>query len=507
MAVNWRIFSVRDLSGGVNRAVSEFLQAKDEFRRISNYNLDTIGALTKDTGYSQRGDNIANATEILGLTPFYYGANREQLAAVDLSTGNADIYKYLPSSNSWSAAGLSLASGEKVEFANFLDGLFMVNYSDDTRFYDGSTWSTSTNVSSAPKARYVISYRNRLYLLNLDVSGTSHSSRVAYSSLPDDSYNITWDMSSGGQYFDVSPKDGDVITGVGKNFGRLLIFKENSLYRYDTNTLYQFPGAVGTNSHRSIKNVLEWTIYFHKTGIYGIRYNDVFRLSRPVQEFIDGVSAVNLDRIAAYVDGDHYIIFLGDIYNSNTGLGVSNCFLDLDVAKMVWREGNFNKTPRVFANYRYDRTSVTYDSSTVSYDESDVFYTGEASAKDMIFFGDNAGKVYMFDNTITTQDGDNISAFFETNNYFPAGIHLKGELQAIKFYLKNSRRIKLYYSIDDGPWKPAAPYNRDDRNIIYNFKRGVVANRIKLKGIDDGKGKSASVLGWDIFYTPTTEIL
>jgi len=507
MVVNWKIYSVRDLSGGLNRAVSEFLQAKDEFRRLANWCLDDIGGLKKTYGYVQRGSNITNATSILGLTPFYYGSNKKQLAVVDLSTGSSDVYVYDSGSNSWNAEGLSLSSGAEAEFANFLDGLFMVNYSDATRFYDGSTWYTTTNVTGAPKSKYIMSYRDRLYLLNLDVSGTAHQSRVAYSSLPDDSYHITWDMSSDGQWFDVSPKDGDQIMGVGKNFDRLLIFKENTLWRYDTNTLYQFPGAVGTNSHRSIQNVLDWTIYFHKTGIYGVRYNEVVKLSRPVDEFIEGVSAVNLDRVCAYTDNDHYIIYLGDINNTRTGLKVENCVLDLDVAKMRWAERSLNKSPLVFATYRYDRSEVDYDDSSVTYDDADTFYDGLASAEDMIFFGDNTGKVFMLDKSTTTQDGSAITAMFESPNYYFAGIHLKGELQAVKFYLRNARRIRLYYSIDDKPWMPAVPYRVDGENIIYNFKRGTIANRIRFKGIDNGTGKNAKVLGWDIFYTPTTEVI
>jgi len=65
-----------------------------------------------------------------------------------------------------------------MEFCTFLDGLFMCNYTDATRYYDGTSWSQITNVTDAPKAKYIANYNDRLYLANIDISGTTHNSRV-----------------------------------------------------------------------------------------------------------------------------------------------------------------------------------------------------------------------------------------------------------------------------------------------------------------------------------------
>lgn len=506
MAVNWKLYSVRDLSGGMNRAVGEFMQSKDEMRLIVNYDLDDIGNLKKIPGYYQRGSSVDGGTEVLGLTPFYYGNSQQQIVVIN-GASDADAYIYNPEDNDWDAESLSLSSGAKCEFLNYLDGLFMCNLEDDTYYYNGTTWSTTTNVTNAPKSSYITSYSDRVYLANLDVSGTTHPSRVAYSSLPDDSYEITWDMTSDGQYFDVSPKDGDEIMGLKVNFQKLLIFKEESLWRYDKNTLQQFPGAPGTNSQRTVKNVLGYTLYFHKTGIYRIDQGSVVKVSRAINDVIEGVKSINLARTCAEVNGDHYRLFVGDVENPMTGIEIDNCLIDFDVAKNKFVLESLDHVPRVFSEYRDDRSDVTYSDDSYTYSYVDKTYSGLVTAEDFRFFGDSSGDVWQLDDEENQMDSANISAYFETPNYYFAGIHRHGNLQALKIYVEKARRLRLYYSIDDKAWEPLTRVkDSDSKEIFYRFKPEQNGNRIKFKGIDNSSGEQSSIKGFDIFYTPTMEI-
>jgi hypothetical protein len=392
-----------------------------------------------------------------------------------------------------------------MEFATFLNGLFCVNYADDTRFYNGTSWSTTTNVTSAPKSRYVIPYNDRLYLANLDITGTTHQTRVIASSLPDTNYNITWDTGATGPWFDVSPLDGDDITGLGKNFNRLLIFKEKGLWRYDTNSLYQYPGAPGTNNNRSIQNVLDWTIYFHTTGVFGLKDDAVVMLSRAVQPIIDGVQSINLDRICSYQKGDHYYLFLHDVVNEAEGIDIRNCMLDLDVARMRWTVSSLAHTPRVFAPFRNSRSEVAYDDSNTEYDYVNQTYDGYSSASDFVYFGDDKGDVYQLD---TTYDfaGQTINSYFETTNYYLAGVHARAELQALKIYTEKGRRCKFYYAADGGPWKPIVKYEYRDGEIYYTFESGLVINHIKLKCLDNSTGDRPGIKGFDFFYSNSYEL-
>jgi len=417
----------------------------------------------------------------------------------------SEIFIFNPSDNTWTNQYQNLQSGSKIEFCTFLDGVFACNYTDNTRYYNGTIWSQTTNVTSAPKAKYVINYNDRLYLANIDISGTTHKSRVLSSSLPDSSYNITWDTSSNGPFFDTSPLDGDEIMGLGKNFNRLLVFKEKGLWRYDTNSLYQFPGAPGTNNNRSIQNVLEYTIYFHTTGVYGLKDNAVMLLSRAIQPIIDGVQSVNLDRICSYVDGDHYILFLHDVINEEKGINIPNCIVDLDVARMRWTIGSLAHTPRVFGTYRNSRTEVTYDDSNLEYDYVNQSYDGYTLAKDFIYFGDDNGDVYQLDDSYDFA-GQTINSYFETTDYYIAGIQARGELQSLKIYTEKGRRCKFFYSADGGPWKPIVRYEYRDGEIYYTFESGQVINHIKLRCVDNSTGDRPAIKGFDFFYTPSYEI-
>lgn len=505
MALNWKIYPVRDLGGGVNQAVSPFLVGPNEMKSVINYDLNQIGALEKVTGYAQHGDDIQSDT--VGLSPLYYGSGQQvQIAAAD--TGAAvDTYKYDSSDGSWDAQSLTLGTGFKCEFAQFLDGLFMVNFNDDTYFYNGSTWSTSTNTTNAPKARYVLRYLDRLYLAYVDISGTTHNSRVVMSELPDDSYNISWDTSDDGLYFDVAPKNGDFITGLGNNFSRLLVFKEETLWRYDTNSLFQFPGAPGTNNNRTIVNVLDSTVYFHSSGVFGVQGNQVINYSRKVQHIIDGVSSTNLDKLCAYGKGDYYYIYLGDINNSIENIIINKCLGILDVARMRWTFESIAHEPTIFAPYRDDRSDVTYDDSAIAYNQDDKSYDSTITASDFIFFGADDGNIYQINAGNKTFDGTTIKASFETHNYYFAGIHARGQLQACKVYVKDGRRLKLFYSIDDGSWRPIERYEQGNHEIYFQFDSNAIGNRIKFKGTDSSTGEKSRVRGFDIFFTKQANIV
>jgi len=417
----------------------------------------------------------------------------------------AEIYVFDSGTNTWVSQYQDLTSGYKMEFATFLDGIFEVNYADATRYYNGTSWSQTVNVTSAPKAKYVISYNDRLYLAYLDITGTTHKTRVLASSLPDTSYNITWDTSSAGPYFDVSPLDGDDITGLGKNFNRLLIFKEKGLWRYDTNSLYQFPGAPGTNNNRTIQNVLEWTLYLHSTGVYGLKDNAVMNVSRAIKPIIDGIQSVNLDRVCSYTIGDHYYLFLHDVINTEERINIPNCLVDLDVARMRWTVGSLGHTPRIFTTFKNNRAEENYDSASTNYDDADKTYDGYSSASDLTYFGDASGDVYQID-TSYTFNGQTINSYFETPNYYIAGIQARAELQALKIYTVKGHRCKFFYSVDGGPWKPIVKYEYRDGEIYYTFESGVVINHIKLKGIDNSTGDRPSIKGFDFFYSESHEI-
>ncbi len=501
---NWTLFPIRDISGGMNMVMSPLQNNPDEMQMLVNFAGDYIGGIRKSPGYTTRGSAVTGVTSVLALTNFYYGDNIKQVAVMQ-GAASADAYVYTSNTGVWTAQSMSLTSNVKPEFATFLDGLFMVDYSDATRYYDGTTWLTTTNVTDAPKARIVTSYGDKLYLGNTVIGSTSYESRVNMSSLPDTSYNITWDTSNTGNWFDVQPKDGDKIKAFAKNSGRLLIFKENTLWRYDTNSLTQISGAPGTNNCRTVKEIATFgvTVYFHKSGIYLINGTEVTLLSRKIQPIIDGVSSINLDKLCAYTSGDYYCIYLGDISNTYENLTINNCAVIFDIARSrIVSVESLAHNPTMYASYRDDRSEMTYESADDYYESSEDTYNGLVTASDSIYFGADNGRVYQIGNTQATHSGTTISATFQTHNYYPAGIHARTQFKALKFYIQQCKRIRLYYSIDDAPWRPMGKVQTNDHEIYYEFPEQVHGNRIKFKGVENSVGVYSKVLGIDIFHAP-----
>ena len=246
---------------------------------------------------------------------------------------NGDLLVYNSSGDTWDAQNQYLTVTSKVEFDTFLDYLFAVDYTQPNRVYNGSTWSQSTNVTSSPNAKYIKVYGTKVYLGYCKPSTTLYASRVYFSSLPS-SDTITWDTTN--DWFDVRTDDGDVITGFGLNSNRLLIFKTNSLYRWDTYSLQDVRGSVGTTSQRSVANVRDYTIFLHNTGFYAYNGVNSQLISNAVKPYIDGIASSSLATAVAWTNGNHYYCFVGDITNSDEDISLTNAVFDYDVSSNNW---------------------------------------------------------------------------------------------------------------------------------------------------------------------------
>jgi len=166
-------YSTIYLSGGINRNTSPFLIEDGESSDIQNFTTTKIGVLKKTGDYELKNAQIISSKNILGGFDFQrVNGTHEHIVAID-GASNAGIYKDV--NGTWTTQSQSLTAGSKVRFAYSpaLDTLFACNYSDATRSYNGSSWSTSTNVTSAPKAKYIINFGQRIYVLNCVVGATS----------------------------------------------------------------------------------------------------------------------------------------------------------------------------------------------------------------------------------------------------------------------------------------------------------------------------------------------
>jgi len=486
-----------NFSAGVNQAVSRLLMANDEVSVIENGELEKVGSIYKARGYEMRGSAVNANYDILGMINAYKSSDgtQKQIVIAD-DAAESDAYTYNPITDDWTAHNLSLTSGAKAEFASFLDGFFMVNFSDATRWNDLSAWSTSTNVTNAPKAKYIQLYLDRLYTAYVVSGGSTYPSRVIYSDLPTTG-SLTWNNST--NYFDVDTDNGDVIKGLGVNASRLLIFKKDSLYRYDTNTLYQVPGCPGTVSQRSVKNIQGYTLYLHDTGIWSYNGTSAVLISRKIQELIDGINTAEAADSCATVIGDHYYLYVGDVSNSQTGFSVDKCLIDYNIAQNAFTWRSLDDTPTVFMQYPDDRSAITYDDSGITYNDGSTYYNGLTSTEQRYYFGTDDGNVFHF-NSGNTMNSVAIPFRVETKDYYLGYPSYWKVLQKVIVFTDYAGKgVLVQASCDGGDWISLGRVNKEQTELI--FPSGTKCQRVKFRIAESSSGDRFAFEGLDVYFT------
>lgn len=487
-----------DFSGGVNQYPGALLGAENEVDILENGELDQFGPVRKVKGFKRNGNVINSNYQVLGLVGASNSSGTRKLIAINDGASNSDAYTYNPTNGAWTPHGLSLTTGANAEFEQYLDGFFMVNFDDATRWNNLTQWYTTTNVTNAAKAKYIKLYLSRIYLAYVNSGGSTYPSRITYSDLPSGTpLTLTWNDTV--NYFDVDPEDGDVIKGLGVNSNRLLIFKENSLHRYDTNSRYKVPGCPGTVSNRSIQNIQGWTLYLHSTGIWGYDGTTSRLLSRGLRDIIKGISTRNFSKACAWVKNDHYYLFVGDVINLEKNINISNCLIDYDITKnaLCWR--SLSKEPTVFTTYKDDRSSTTYNSASVTYNNADQTYNGLVSSDERVFFGDSLGSVYQFDIGNTMADTD-IPFTLETQEYYLGNPSLHKLLRKITVYADGGRQAVIQYKMDGKDWKSLGKLK--NRFTELEFPAGSRCQYVKFRILESSSGDSFSFEGFDIYFQP-----
>ena len=426
--------------------------------------------------------------------------SQKQIIVAD-GVSNSDAYTFNPINTTWTPHGLSLTTGSKAQFESFLNGFFMVNFTDATRYNDLTQWYTTTNVTNAAKAKYIKLYLGRLYLAYVVSGGTTYPSKLTYSNLPTGTpLTTTWNDTL--NFIDVDSDNGDVITGLEVNASRLIIFKNKSMYLYDTNTLQQLPGCPGTISQRSVANIQGHTLYLHTSGIWDFTGSNSVLISRKIQDIIDGINSKFFYNASSVVLGDHYYLFVGDINNTDTGLTISKCLIDYNIAlnSFTWR--SLKDSPLCFIAYPDISTNITYDDPNITYDDANTLYDGGLGGADKIFFGSDLGGVYQF-NTGGTFDTKNISMSIETKDLFldyPAYWKLMQKVYVFNSYAGKGRLI-VQAKLDDDDWLSLSPSSHD--KLEYLFPKGSKGRRVRFRIMESSNGKPFAFEGLDIYFTAT----
>lgn len=431
----------------INRKVSPFLNEVGELREGQNIDISKIGIAEKTGDYSLVDTQITASQDILGFGMYTRDDGTYEFYTVCDGDSNSDIYKL--SGGSWSAQSQSLTSGAQGYFASMpeLDLLFFANYSDDTRGYNGSSWSTSTNLTDAPKAHYLnASHDFRLFLGNCNVGGTSYPCRYYYSS-QGDSGTLSWDTTND---WNALPEP---ITGFANHGRDQLVFTEHFIFRADAYERKMI-AQVGAINQDVIQTMNEWTLFANRNGVYATNQAQTQKISQAVSDYIDGVSSPSDMRAAA--SDDFYYLYLGSVTLGSDTL--TNVVLEYDVSQNKWSRLGLGEEVKSMGMY------IT-------------------SGQEEVYFGNDDGEVFKL------FDGDS-----QNGSDFPAFIELAPVLidDNPKFFQKivamgnNLNGIKVQYKLrEDDRWSSAGEL----RGSLSEVKFGAKGAYLYLRLSEMGQGE------------------
>jgi hypothetical protein len=429
--------------GGANTNISPFLQAENQ-PSVLNGVVPTykLGALIKDVGYKQVGDTLEAGKDITGLFDFHQSPTVQKILATVNNSGDTALTLKYNNAGTWTDINLGIPStwtgyeDALVEMESFIGYCFFVGYDATDNVFlpvgslTGTTFSTSTNVTSMPQAKFIKRYRDRLYLAHCYYSGTKYEFRVYFSSVPS-AGAITWTPAS--DFLDVD--FGEQITGLGSNWDRLIVFTENSGYLYDQ-SIWKKAWQVGCSNHRTICNYKTYTVWSDYDGVWLSSGGQPENISGTVIDFIRNGNPRNF--FACVVD-EEYRLQVGSVtVNSVT---YSNCELIFNFATSTWRWREYNAdTPTIYAPYNDSGKIKQY----IGMSDGEVMEKGKHTDSTLI----------------SSDDGNDISVNFEL-----PPIHL-GELNSFKgikkivAYAERAQGLVLKYRILDKNTRALTPYKK-----------------------------------------------
>ncbi len=447
-------------------AVDEVLSPENSVEFAMNLHFDRIGAATLRNGMTRLGAQVLDNNAILGL-----GAYRNNAGSIYQALANAGTSVYAFNGTSWSAVRTGLTSGAKARFTNFVDYTFMVNGTGNEvcSTYAGTGSFGSTNVASLPRGDFIENYRSRIWVAQNTLD------KVFYSDVVTTSNTIT----GGTAFLQISPADGEKITGLKRTSRALLVFKQNHIYRiFSTNSTDPDPSIMrGTYSQESIVEGKDGISYHHPSGFYDFVFDgEQLEISRPIIDIVKAIPRSYYENISGWSKDDHKYWSIGDI--TLGGMAFTNVVVRRTISTKTWT---------VYSTGSEIRSAVLYDSG------ADLFQ----------LVGDDDGNVLKFD-VGTTDNG--LPIYYDLVTHWIYFTQIKSsaktmtELAALH---ENAHGGNLEYQTEkdyqfglSSRWKPIGELTRDIYQIgtlnAHDF------TKIRFRFVGNSTGSPFIFRGWEV---------
>jgi len=367
-----------DLSGGVqNRTVASLAKNNQAIHALNAEFTSKLGAATGRPGSLVQSTVVA-AQRILTMLQWIKsdGTKKYFASASDgAETPKTDLYiNSAVLAGTWAKSLEDYTNLVDIFGENFANLLIVSNGVDAVTGFNGSAWGAITNAPAAGKFPAVYQQRFRL----LTESGFLHSSDVINST--GDGFTSTAWTNRG-----INPNDGQKCKMMKRHRNRLVILKEESIYRYDGDNEPEAIITVGTHSGKSVV-ILGDLFFHHPSGIYRMGAGEPVPISRAIQKFLDGMNSANWENVAAGKDLQNIYFWIGDVTISDP--------LEFDYGKV------YSNVVLVYNVYAQTWTVYSgWNARSWFYDET----TG------LTYFGTAAGKIALINTGYSDVDGEVIT--------------------------------------------------------------------------------------------------
>lgn len=325
-------FSLTYTQNGMIRsaAIDDVLVPENTCQLSLNLHFDRIGAVCLRPGLTPitvlpeaEVGSLTNTRPIQGIANY-----RNNAGTVHSLVAKINTKVYALNGVTWTEARTGLTENSQARFTNLVDYLFMVNGhgNEVCQTYNGTVFG-NTNVASLPKGDYIENFRSRIWIAD------DSTDKVYYSDVVTTSGNIT----GGTSFIQVSPQDGEKITGLKRHPRALLVFKQNHIYRiFSINSADPDPSITkGTYSQESIIESKSGLFYHHSTGFYRFNFDgEQEEISRPIIDIVRAIPRTAYEKVVGWCDDDHLYWSVGDV--TLEGVTYSNLVCRYTLSTQIW---------------------------------------------------------------------------------------------------------------------------------------------------------------------------
>lgn len=420
--------------GGLNSTSSALNLESNESPDLKNVDFDKFGSVIKRNGYATLNSSAFNSGatwnglhwyEQAGGTQFLVGTCGDELAKMDDLDGTWDDI----------TGSLTVTAGDSnfTSFRTFKDTVLGTNGVDVPFKWDGTgNGATLTVPTGLTKAKFVEIFQGYTILAHVTVSATAHNSRGYWSTI---NTIETWNAADN---VDISPADGENITGLKTLGEELVIFKDRSIHKAIFTGDRDIPfiirktrseaGAVSGHSIQEIKNGL---VFRAEDGLYYFDGNSSFKLSDRITTTLGGHNNARIDDTTS-------------IYQKTKNRYWSSASV-----------GSATQTDEIVTWDAFNNAFSRYDGIPAN-----VFALVYIGGEERVYFGDYAGFVYQAD-TGLNDNPEGVETAIDA--YFYTRWETYGDL----IHDKNIEHAYIYYQFNNGTIDFSYSYNFENADT-YN---------------------------------------